>query len=151
MHIFGRSLRGTRTRTAVTSIATPHALSPVLWSSSWTRGSLRYIHLRHKKKLIFSTCHSFPFLFRQPWTWLFMSSSVGVSRKAEDTNPTGERGPCFQFLVKSELLICFCCSVCMIFLSFPQRDSNLYRCDIYGNTTCTKCSRRCCHRCHSGK
>ena len=34
---------------------------------------------------ICSSCYSFPFLFRLPWTWLFMSNSVGASRTAEDT------------------------------------------------------------------
>ena len=61
----------------------------VLWLSSWTRGLLACIDLRHKK-LICSTFHSFPFLFRLPWTCLFMSNSAGVSRKSEDAYPTGD-------------------------------------------------------------
>ena len=38
----------------------------------------------------------------------FMSNSAGVSKNAKDAYPTGATGPCSQFLVESELLICFC-------------------------------------------
>ena len=49
-------------------------------------------------------CHSFPFIFRLPGTWLFMCNSVGVSRKADDAYPTSAHGLYSQFLVVSELL-----------------------------------------------
>ena len=39
-------------------------------------------------KLICSMCQRFPFLVRLPRTWLLMSNSAGVSRKAEDAYPT---------------------------------------------------------------
>ena len=46
-------------------------------------------------KLICSTCHSYPFLFRLPCACLFMSNSADVSRfKAEDAYPTGAPGSC---------------------------------------------------------
>ena len=67
-------------------------------------------------KLICSTCPSFPFLFRQPWTWLYISNSVGVSRKAEDDYLTGAPGPCSQILVESELHIFFCYFVCIFYV-----------------------------------
>ena len=55
-----------------------------------------------------SICHSFPFLFRLPRTWLFMRNSADVSRKAEDVYPTCTPGLCFQVLLVSELLIYVC-------------------------------------------
>ena len=36
-----------------------------------------------------------------------MNNSAGVSRKADDAYSTGAPGPCSQFLVESELLVCF--------------------------------------------
>ena len=41
----------------------------------------------------------FPFLFRLPWTWLFMNNSVGVSRKTKDAYPPGDlvHGPRFYW------------------------------------------------------
>ena len=69
-------------------------------------------------KLICSTCHNFTFLFRLPWTLLFMSNSVGVFRTAEDTNPTGAPGPCSQFLVQSELVAHLLLLLCMYYFSY---------------------------------
>ena len=47
----------------------------------------------------------------------FLSISTDISGKAEDAYPTGAHGPCFQFLVESELHICFCCLwVCFLLL-----------------------------------
>ena len=43
-----------------------------------------------------------------------MSSSVSVSRKAEDAYPTDAPGPCSKFLVESKLLIYFYCFVYII-------------------------------------
>ena len=48
-------------------------------------------------KLICSRCHIFPFLFRLPLTWLFMSNTAGVYRKAKEAYPTGIPGPWSQF------------------------------------------------------
>ena len=48
---------------------------------------------------------------------LLMNNSAGVSRKVEEDYPTCAPGPCFQFLVESELLICFCYFVCMILVT----------------------------------
>ena len=72
-------------------------------------------------KLICSTYHSFPLLFRLPWNWHFMSISADASRTAEDAYPNGTPGPCIQFLVESGLPIWFCCFVrisLVIFLFF---------------------------------
>ena len=43
-----------------------------------------------------------------------MGNSAGVSRKAEEAYPAGAPGSCTQFLVESELLLCFCYFVCII-------------------------------------
>ena len=64
----------------------------VLWSSSWTRGSIWCTAC--KTETTGSPRHSFSFLFCLPGTWRFMRNSVGVSRKAEDVYPTGAPGPC---------------------------------------------------------
>ena len=56
----------------------------------------------------------FSFPLMSTWTWPFMSNWAGISRKAEDTYPTGAPGPCFRFLVRYELLIYFCYFVCNI-------------------------------------
>ena len=68
-------------------------------------------------QLICSLCHKFPFLFCLPQTWLFKRNAAGVSRIAEDAYPTAAHGPCCQFLVESEFLICFCYFVCMILVT----------------------------------
>ena len=46
-----------------------------------------------------------------------MSNSECVSRKAEDAYPTDAPGTCSQFLVGSELLICFFDFVCKIIIT----------------------------------
>ena len=92
------------------------------------------VHPSAPWKLICSTCHSFPFLCLLSWTWLFMSNSAGVSRKAEESYPTGASGPCSEFLMEFELLISFvtlfvlfqlpyvlCCFVCFPCLVFVPR------------------------------
>ena len=66
-------------------------------------------------KLICSTYHSFPFFFRLPWTWIFMSNPVGVSRKAEDAYPIDALGPCSKILVEFELFIYFCNFECTLY------------------------------------
>ena len=69
-------------------------------------------------KRVCSTCHSFPFLCRLPWPWLFMWHSPDVSTTAEHACPTSAPGPCSIFFsVEFELLICFCYFVCIIFIT----------------------------------
>ena len=82
------------------------------WSSLWTRGSLLC-------EPICSTCNSFPFLFRLPRTWHFISNSAVVSRKAKDGYPSDAPGPCSHifFFAEFELLFAFV-SLYMIFSSF---------------------------------
>ena len=67
-------------------------------------------------KLIFSTRHSFPSLFRLAHTWFFMSNSADVSTKAEDAYPTGAPCPCSQVVFTGVRVphSCFCYFVCMI-------------------------------------
>ena len=57
------------------------------------------------------------FLFFFVYPGLFMINSAGISTKAEDDYPTGAPGPCSQFLVGFELLICFFYFVCIIFVT----------------------------------
>ena len=45
---------------------------------------LQCFHLHHENWFV----NSFPFFFPIPWTWLFMSNSAGVCRKAEDAYST---------------------------------------------------------------
>ena len=72
--------------------------------------------------------NSFPSLAHIPRTWLFMSNSAGVSRKAEDAYRTGAPGPCSQFLVRVAHLLCmynfsyflifvvYACFPCLVFV-----------------------------------
>ena len=50
-----------------------------------TETGLCYHKIEDLTKEALWSCHTFPFLFRLPWTWLFMSDSVGVSRKKQRT------------------------------------------------------------------
>ena len=50
-----------------------------IWSLSWTRGWLRCIHL-HQEKLILVQRVIVSFPLSSPWTWLFMSNSVGNNK-----------------------------------------------------------------------
>ena len=43
-----------------------------------------------------------------------------LTAKAEDAYPTGAPGPCSQFLVESEYLICFCYFVCIILVTLSS-------------------------------
>ena len=69
-----------------------------------------------------STCHGFPFLFRLPGTWLFISNSVGVTRNAEDAYPTGAPGPSshavFSGVRVTHLVLLFCMYYFIYFMSF---------------------------------
>ena len=47
----------------------------------------------------------------------FFNNLADVSRKAEDAYPTDAPGPCSEFLEEPELLIYFCCFVCMILVN----------------------------------
>ena len=74
-------------------------------------------HYKQHKHIFFPSQLEIMALNFLPRTWLFMSNSAGVSRKAEDTYTTGAPGPFSQFLVESELLICFCYFVWMILVT----------------------------------
>ena len=63
----------------------------VLWSSSWTRGSLRCSHLYHENWFVQRVM-----VFTFSFVYLGLDF-VGVSGKAEDAYPTGALGPCSQF------------------------------------------------------
>ena len=88
----------------------------VLWSSSWTCGSLQSlfcIHLHFENRFVQSVLDfNFPFVYTG---FDFLWSTLRVfllCRKAEEgAYPTGASGPCSQFLVESHLLIYLCCLV----------------------------------------
>ena len=69
-------------------------------------------------KLICSTCHCIHFLFRLPRTWLFMSNSAGVSRKAEAAYPNDAPSPCSQFSVRFAHLLLLLCMYYFSYLMF---------------------------------
>ena len=58
------------------------------------------------------TCSALPRKDNDPIRFLTF-----LSRKAEDTYPTGASGPCSHFMVKSKLLIYFCSFVCIILVT----------------------------------
>ena len=63
---------------------------PQDWSHNYRRSLMVVImnllivtvHPAARWEPIYSTCHSLPFLFRLPWTWLFMNKWAAFSRKS---------------------------------------------------------------------
>ena len=69
----------------------------------------RYGYPTETWRLNFCTCHSFPFLFCLPYSWLFISNLAGVSKNAENAYPTVHMDRCDVsiYIMKLIRLTCY--------------------------------------------